>query len=532
MSKLVSENQSAFIADRHLYDSVMLVNELWHLLKRSKKTALFHKLDFAKAYDSVSHTFLLATMKGMGFSKKFVSWITACISNVHFSVLINNSASKEGVMGQGLRQGDPLSPFLFILVTEVLSTMLSSALNRGILQGMFYRMSGLKVNLSKTALFGINLKHSHLLQFAQLMGCSVGSFPFEYLGIPIGINPTRINAWQKVIDKFKLKLSEWRGTVISDPAIGKAAKRLSVGWKHFKKKNTYGIMEDCLLLERLVGRKRKVKFSFWPFMLDLVETIWNNFKDYVLNDDGSISWDLRFNRDLSRCESRQVHELLTLLSHCKIDLHKVDCIQWIPGNNGHFKAARATFMLEHPSGALPSPWSWFVWFKHVLAKMHCFLWLGLHDAIPVKEIFKHRHVSLDGMEDLCSWCDAHTESISHLLLHCQWVDEIWKSLFLWWDVNWVMPQNLLQFVLDWNEGMSSGIRKGWKLIGPCTIWYIWFSRNNLIFNQKVSCWSKIVTKIKIKSFRWALNAKICSSIDFHIWLNEPQVFFTALSINH
>lgn len=130
-------------------------------------------------------------------------------------------------------------------------------------------------------------------------------------------------------------------------------------------------------------------------------------------------------------------------------------LNMICGNNGHFKVATATFMLEHPSGALPSPWSWFVWFKHVPAKVHCFLWLGLHDAIPVKEILKHRHVSLDEIQDLSSWCHAHTESISHLSLHCEWGDEIWKSLFLWWDVKWVMPQNLLQFVIDWNEGMSS-----------------------------------------------------------------------------
>ncbi|GJY14964.1 hypothetical protein Tco_0385386 [Tanacetum coccineum] len=72
-------------------------------------------------------------------------------------------------------------------------------------------MSRLKVSLSKTALYGINIDQTQLQQYAQLMGCCVGNFLFEYLGVPIGINLRRISAWHKVIDKFKLKLTGWRG---------------------------------------------------------------------------------------------------------------------------------------------------------------------------------------------------------------------------------------------------------------------------------------------------------------------------------
>ncbi|GJW01792.1 hypothetical protein Tco_1557043 [Tanacetum coccineum] len=66
-------------------------------------------------------------------------------------------------------------------------------------------MLRLKVSLSKTALYGINIDQTQLQQYAPLMGCCVGNFLFEYLGVPIGINPRRISAWHKVINKFKLE---------------------------------------------------------------------------------------------------------------------------------------------------------------------------------------------------------------------------------------------------------------------------------------------------------------------------------------
>ena len=137
----------------------------------------------------------------------------------------------------------------------------------------------------------------------------------------------------------------------------------------------------------------------------------------------------------------------------------------------------------------------------------------------------HRHVSLSLLEDLCLWCHEHVESIFHPLLHCQWTNTIWKNLFLWWGVEWVLPQTFHQFVRDWNEGMSPWLSKGWKLVGPCTIWYVWLARNNLVFNNKVTCWSDTVTRIKHKSFQWALDSKMFSSNDFHMWMSQLLSLF-------
>ncbi|XP_071709435.1 uncharacterized protein [Rutidosis leptorrhynchoides] len=132
---IISENQNGFVPSRLLMDGVMVVNEVVHLAKKKKSPILLLKIDFSKAYDCISHEFLITVLHKMGFGSKFISWVETCISKIHFSVLLNGSPSREGIMKRGLRQGDPLSSSLFIIVSEILSKLLSRDLSNGLLEG-------------------------------------------------------------------------------------------------------------------------------------------------------------------------------------------------------------------------------------------------------------------------------------------------------------------------------------------------------------------------------------------------------------
>ena len=127
MPGLIDERQSAFIKDRHILHGTMILNEVVEEAKRCKKPTLVFKVDFEKAYDSVSWSFLEYMLDRMGFCFKWRKWINACLQSATVSILINGSPTKEFAPTRGLRRGDPLAPMLFNIVAEGLTGMMMVA---------------------------------------------------------------------------------------------------------------------------------------------------------------------------------------------------------------------------------------------------------------------------------------------------------------------------------------------------------------------------------------------------------------------
>ena len=127
---IISENQSAFTLDRLITDNVLMAFELMHFLNHKtagKEGFMAAKLDMSKAFDRVEWCFLKRVMEKLRFCSKWVNLIMHCISSVSHSVLINGAAYGSIKPSRGLRQGDPLSPSLFLLCTEGLSAIIHEA---------------------------------------------------------------------------------------------------------------------------------------------------------------------------------------------------------------------------------------------------------------------------------------------------------------------------------------------------------------------------------------------------------------------
>ncbi|GKC85157.1 RNA-directed DNA polymerase, eukaryota, partial [Tanacetum coccineum] len=175
---LISDVQSAFVANRQILDGPFILNELLSWCKFKKLNGMIFKVDFEKAFDSVKWDYLDETLKAFGFCSKWRNWISSCLNNVMGSVLVNGSPTLEFQFHKGLKQG-------------------------------------LKINLHKSKLIGIGVSSNVVEAAASLIGCSMLTTPFNYLGVKVGSNMSRITSWDDVISKVSSRLSKWKLKLLS-----------------------------------------------------------------------------------------------------------------------------------------------------------------------------------------------------------------------------------------------------------------------------------------------------------------------------
>ncbi|GJT57856.1 RNA-directed DNA polymerase, eukaryota [Tanacetum coccineum] len=179
-------------------------------------------------------------------------WIRGIFSYNMASILVNGSPTSEFPIFSGLKQGDPLAPFLFILVMESLHLSVSRAVNDGIFKGLhitgstslshlfyaddavfigewssenldnllmilrcFQFASGLSINVNKSHLLGVGVPLDIVHQGASRIGCEVMRTPFKYLGVMVGDHMSRYSAWSNTIQKVRARLSKWKVKTLS-----------------------------------------------------------------------------------------------------------------------------------------------------------------------------------------------------------------------------------------------------------------------------------------------------------------------------
>lgn len=249
LNDIITENQSAFIPERLITDNVLIAHELMHSLHTKNLSNKFMalKLDIAKAFDRVEWKFIDAVMEKMGFCRQWRTWIMMCITTVTYSVLINGEPTKFIKPSRGLRQGDPISPYLYIICTESLSKLIKQNIQNHKLHGFktlrsgpaishllfaddllvfckateeeglnlsrvlntYQKASGQEVNYAKSAIsFGKGTPSMLQSNISKIFGISitkVGGFG-RYLGLPEQIGKRRKDAFHFVVQRIKNKL--------------------------------------------------------------------------------------------------------------------------------------------------------------------------------------------------------------------------------------------------------------------------------------------------------------------------------------
>ena len=149
LNMIMSENQSAFIPGRAISDNVLITHEVLQFVKNSKeekKCTMAVKTDMSKAYYCIKWRFIDQVLQRLCFHENWNNWILQCVSTVSYSYLINAKILGSVKPHRGIRHGDPLSPYIFILCGQVLSGLCSKAEREGTLHGRHVARGSPRVN--------------------------------------------------------------------------------------------------------------------------------------------------------------------------------------------------------------------------------------------------------------------------------------------------------------------------------------------------------------------------------------------------
>lgn len=222
--------------------------------KRGNDGWMAIKADMEKAYDQVEWAFVLKILEQFGFHPTWFNWVKQCITSSSFSVLLNGGPYGNFVPTRGLRQGDPLSPFLFLLCSEILSRLLLKEEAAGHLRGIkigqaasvishllfaddlllfgranisnasamdrcletYMSWSGQKINRSKSFIhFSKNFSGSAILPICELLHLKTMPVKAKHLGLPLLIPRSKISALADLKERLFTKLSGWKAKVLS-----------------------------------------------------------------------------------------------------------------------------------------------------------------------------------------------------------------------------------------------------------------------------------------------------------------------------
>lgn len=248
---LVSKAQSAFIKRRSIHDNFLYTQNIIKALHRAKRPGLFLKLDIAKAFDSVRWNYLMEVLENFGSGSRWRGWVYSLLASSSTSILVNGSRGSWFMHFRGLRQGDPLSPMLFILAMEPLQHLLLIASREGLLTPIANRLaslrislyaddaaifvnpvkeeiqvvadilqlfgvvSGLVTNRNKCDVFPIRCDGISMEEVMEGFQCQVSEFRCTYLGLPLHFRQLHRVEIQPIIDKVANRLPAWRGRFLN-----------------------------------------------------------------------------------------------------------------------------------------------------------------------------------------------------------------------------------------------------------------------------------------------------------------------------
>ncbi|KAL4554959.1 hypothetical protein LXL04_037569 [Taraxacum kok-saghyz] len=410
IGSVISIEQSAFIKGRQILDGVLMVNEVVRWAKLKKQKMMSFKVDFEKAYDSVSWAYL----------DRLIKWDKSNID----------------------------------LLLRVLK--------------WFHLASGLQLNLHKSKLGGIGVSEAQVRPMAEVSGCEAEALPFKYLGLPVGANMSRVGEWDNLMGRFYKRLSQWKMKFLSIGGRLTLLKSVlgSLGegglWRSLIR-NCYGLDAgfnsdlvatgggvwggivqivkklhfDGIIplnsISRLVHNGENTKFwnhvwcggNFFALMFPRLYALASNKRamvaDYRANGEWNFQWRVTIR---SGAIQEQLDHLLLQLEMVHFQGGQ-DAWRWDLSTDGMFsvKSVRSHIDLL----CLPAINVETRWIKYLPRKVNVFLWRLLLNRLPTRWELGRRGVPLD--VSMCPVCETTPEQVDHLFFGCGTIAmDLWEKL--------------------------------------------------------------------------------------------------------
>ena len=295
LDTIISKSQSGFIENRFIGDNTRLIYDIMHYTEKNKLTAMLMCIDFEKAFDSISWKFLYKTLKVFGFGENFIRWIKILNTGITASVIQCGNFSKRFLIERGCRQGDPISPYLFLLPVELLCLLIKQNPK---IKGI--KIDGIEIKLTQfaddTSLFldGTSLSLQSALNTLEVFG--------SISGLVMNTEKTRIvwlgrkkHSKEKLITKYNLLwgTTEFRLlginfhvdlTKMTDINLKDSIRNIEKQISHWNRRNITPLGKICLIKSLFLAKINHI-LSILPIPNDLfVKELENMFYRFVWNN--------------------------------------------------------------------------------------------------------------------------------------------------------------------------------------------------------------------------------------------------------
>ncbi|XP_074315271.1 uncharacterized protein LOC141651458 [Silene latifolia] len=508
LPNLVGLEQGAFVKGRSIFENIMLTQSLIKGYgQQGVSPRCLMKVDIKKAFDSLQWRFLGQMLAIYYFPPQFQKWIMECVTSTWFSLKINGSITGFFKGESGLREGDPLSPFLFVMGMEYLSRILRGihkqhqvsyhpkcgriGLNHLIFAddlmiffrgdtssvravtkslGRFAQLSGLQANPEKTSIYMRGIREDIQREILRAIGYTEGFFRFRYLGVPLNEGKLNKTMFADLLKKVQQTMHHWSTHHIS------YAGKINLINTEFPMEFRGGTQEtdieswasSCMPLRE--GGFNIKEILAWNKCI-LCKWIWeierHSASSWVVwNYTYNIKRDEFWTMDVKPYHSESWRSILKVR----------DELLERTGNAANAKALLQSCIRQK---GVKVRWVNAVWNRAVLPKHRFIVTLALQSRLATIDQLSHRGMYLINR---CILCKAALETHQHLFFQCPYAATAWQSLLLWMKIT-CRTMNLRKEI-NWIAGKH--VRRHWKArwFMSCLtamVYSLWEERNLRIF---------------------------------------------------